>query len=238
MGLPATLNEGLGLARHELVARLDADDEALSTRLRVQRQFMEENPSVAVAGSYVFHMGARREHDRLLEVPATPREVARTLPRENCLYHPSVIMRRSVVLDAGGYRTDFRNAEDYDLWLRLARSYDLANVKQPLLRYRFSLAGATLARKWEQLFFIHLAQELNRGNEIPLEQAVERARARSAAVDRQRFMSDVAKGTAAELARLHLWGDAFRMIRGFSRELGPATTASLTASLLLRGLAT
>src|SRR5439155_521689 len=62
---------------------------------------------------------------------------------------------------AGGYRGAFRNAEDYDLWLRLAAGADLANVPRPLLRYRFSVDGMTLGRKWEQVRFVCLAQASN-----------------------------------------------------------------------------
>ncbi len=123
-------------------------------RLRAQVEFMRSRPEIVLAGSFVYHMGADRSSDRLVELPMTPRQVAASLQRENCLYHPAVILRRSTVLAAGGYREEFRNAEDYELWLRLARRHDLANIAQPLLRYRFSVSGMTLGRKWEQLRYV------------------------------------------------------------------------------------
>ena len=89
-GLAATSNEGLELASHELVLRMDQDDVALPKRLREQREFMEQQPTVAVAGSWVFHMGAEPRYDRLVELPTTPRAIAAKLQRENCLYHSSV----------------------------------------------------------------------------------------------------------------------------------------------------
>ena len=235
-GLAATLNEGLESATHDLVARMDQDDESLPCRLRVQRAFLDARPEVVAAGSFVLHMGARPDRDRLVELPSAPREVARRLPAENCLYHPSVMMRRQAVLDAGGYRPEFRNAEDYDLWLRLSRSHDLANVPTPLLRYRFSTNGMTLSRKWEQLFYVHLAQEANRGDGTGLEAAVVRARQAMDELDRRGFMTLVAAGTVAELIRLHLWGDAARLIRSYAGEIGAARAAGLAATIAVHRL--
>lgn len=232
VGLAATLNQGLRSARHELVARMDQDDEALSGRLRLQLAFMAEHPTVVAAGSYVLHMGRSPAHDRLVELPRTPREIARVLPRENCLYHPSVVMRRAEVLAAGGYRGEFKNAEDYELWLRLARTHDLANVPTALLRYRFSVDGMTLGRKWEQLFYVHLAQEMNRNAEVSSDEATRRARETTEALDRRLFMIQVAGGTAKELSRLGLTPDALRLISGFAQEIGPVAAAGLAASVM------
>jgi glycosyltransferase involved in cell wall biosynthesis len=226
-GLAATLNEGLERARYELVLRMDQDDVSLPARLRVQSAFLDSHPAVAAAGSWVFHMGARQEYDRLITLPATPREVATRLHRENCLYHPSVALRRSVVLEAGGYRSEFKNAEDYELWLRLAREHDLANVPVPLLRYRFSLAGMTLSRKWEQLYYVHLARAMHSHANITIENADVLARQLLARVNRRRFMTQVARGTVAELLALHHWGDALRLSVGFGREIGLPSGAKL-----------
>jgi glycosyltransferase involved in cell wall biosynthesis len=232
VGLAATLNEGLASARHELVARMDQDDIAMPGRLRAQVDFMRSRPEIVLAGSFVFHMGADRSADRLVELPTTPREVARKLQRENCLYHPAVILRRSPVLAAGGYREEFENAEDYELWLRLARRHDLANVAEPLLRYRFSVSGMTLGRKWEQLRYVHLAQEMHREPGISLAEAERRADERLQRVDRRQFMKEVATGTVEELIRLRLWKDGRRLVRAFVREIGARESARLYLRLL------
>jgi glycosyltransferase involved in cell wall biosynthesis len=231
VGLAGTLNEGLERARFDLVARLDQDDEALPERLRVQKAFLESHPGVAVAGSWILHMGARPEFDRLVCLPTDHEEIVTILPRENCMYHPSVMLRRSAVLEAGGYRGEFKNAEDYDLWLRLARMHELANVPQPLTRYRFSTGGMTLGRKWEQLFYIHLAQAAAADPELPFAQAQERARSTLAAVDRSRFLMDVALWTVRELVALRLWRDAVAVATRFHKEIGLRASVSLLAQI-------
>lgn len=226
-GLASTLNEGLERARHELVARMDQDDESLPARLRVQCAFLDAHPEVAAAGSWVRHMGARPNLDRVIELPVTPREVARALQWENCLYHPSVIMRRSVVRELGGYREAFRNAEDYDLWLRVSQAHDLANVPEPLLRYRFSPGGMTLRRKWEQLYYVNLAQAAHRDPALSLEEAHAVARSTLARTGRRAFLTQTARGTVLELARLRHWADAFAVAGKFGREIGPLASANL-----------
>jgi hypothetical protein len=233
-GLAATLNEGLERARYDLVARMDQDDEALPARLRVQRAYLESHPAVVVAGSDVCHMGATPAHDRHVRLPHTPREVARVLPRENCLYHPSVMLRRPEVLAAGGYRGEFRNAEDYELWLRLSRTHDLANVPEPLLRYRFSVGGMTLGRKWEQLYYVQLAQAVHRNESLSVEEADALARESLARLGRRSFLRHVARGTVAELAALRHWGDATRVAAQFSKEIGVAESARLLGLILWR----
>ena len=226
-GLPWTLNEGLALAETDLVARIDHDDLALPERLVVQRAFMEAHPNVAVAGSDVLHMGRTPKDDRRVRLPSTPRQVAMRLQVENCLYHPSVIVRRRQLLDLGGYRESFRNAEDYDLWLRASRRYDLANIPQALVRYRFSVGGQTLARKWEQLFYVTLAQVANRHPSATFDELRDTTRAMLASVDRTQFMQHVARTTVEELVALGLRRDAMRLISVFAADIGPRATAAL-----------
>src|SRR5207248_64664 len=151
--------------------------------------------------------------------------VAARLWRENCLYHPSVALRRSVVLEAGGYRSEFKNAEDYELWLRLVREHDLANVPEPLIRYRFSLGGMTLSRKWEQLYYVHLARALHGNAPIDEEAAGALARAALEEINRRWFMTQVARGTVSELVGLRHWRDALRLSMSFAREIGVPSSA-------------
>jgi glycosyltransferase involved in cell wall biosynthesis len=220
LGLAATLNEGLEAARGNYVARMDQDDESLPDRLMAQAAFLDANPKCAVVGSFVYHMGASAAYDRLVALPVTAQEIANTLPNYNCMYHPATMLRRQTVLDLGGYREEFKNAEDYELWLRISRTHRLANIPQPLLRYRFSMSGMTLGRKWQQMYYVYLAQAAHRHPDAEMATLHEEAKALLAATDRSYYFSQVLEGTLRELVNLHLWGDAYRLIWGFSREVG------------------
>ncbi len=219
-GLAATLNEGLLGAKCDLIVRMDQDDIALPNRIGAQVEFMGHNPEVTVAGSFVYHMGRKPANDHLIKLPTGHEEIVDTLPRENCIYHPSVIMRRRELLELGGYRTEFRNAEDYDLWLRVARVHRLANIAKPLLRYRFSIAGMTLGRKWEQALYTRMAVASYRHPGWSLEQNTEQARADLEELGKDRFLMEVARGTMEELIRLRLFGYAVQVWSTFTRLLG------------------
>jgi glycosyltransferase involved in cell wall biosynthesis len=219
-GLAATLNEGLEAARGEYIARMDQDDESLPERVATQVPFLDANPNVAVVGSYVYHMGATRSHDRLVAVPVESDAIATQLRKSNCMYHPATMLRRQTIIDLGGYREQFKNAEDYDLWLRVSRSRELANIAAPLLRYRFSTSGMTLSRKWQQLYFVFLAQAAHREPDGGFEEWNKIAAAEIASTDRGQFFKTVLRGTVEELAALHMWHDAARLIWGFRHDVG------------------
>jgi glycosyltransferase involved in cell wall biosynthesis len=220
LGLAATLNEGLELSSGRLVARMDQDDEALPERLHRQRRFMQLHPDVLVAGSAVYHMGARPEFDRLVVPPTSAAELRTVLERYNCMYHPSVMLRRDAIVRMGGYRAEFRNAEDYDLWLRVSDVDGIANIPEPLLRYRFTARGMTLGRKWEQLSFVYLAQAAH-AHGSQLNDEVRRAAERKLAeTDRVTFFREVARGTLAELIELRMWASAVHLTANFASEIG------------------
>jgi glycosyltransferase involved in cell wall biosynthesis len=219
-GLAATLNEGLEAASGPYVARMDQDDEALPDRLATQAAFLDANPDCAVVGSHVYHMGATRADDRLVTMPLDAGGIAATLPKYNCMYHPATMLRREMILELGGYREQFKNAEDYDLWLRVSRSHAIANIPAPLLRYRFSTSGMTLARKWQQLYYVYLAQAAHREPDAGFDELNRAAAAAMAATDRDQFLKAVLRGTLGELVALRLWPDAYRLIWNFRNDVG------------------
>ena len=219
-GLAATLNEGLHEARCDFVARMDQDDVALPNRLSTQIRFLRTRPQVAVAGSFVYHMGRTPQLDRLVRLPVEHEGIAGTLPRNNCLYHPSVMLRRDLILSLGGYRADFHNAEDYDLWLRTSRAYQLANIPIPLLRYRFSATGMTLGKKWQQAFYAKMAMVSHRCPEWSIEEVRKQAALDLERLDKSDFLFGVVRGTTEELRLLGQEEDARRTWWLFFHQLG------------------
>lgn len=143
-GLVTALNAGLEECRAPLVARMDADDLCDRDRLAVQAAFLAARPELGVAGCLV-------AAERIDGAPVThgmarylawqnavrePHDIARQRFIESPLVHPSIVARRSVLLEAGGYR-EGPFPEDYDLWLRLlAAGVRLAKVDRVLLTWR------------------------------------------------------------------------------------------------------
>ncbi len=135
--LAAALNAALGLARHELVARMDADDLSMPTRLERQSERMRAEPSLVALGCAFERMNQDGRTLALVSPPTDAGEVRWRLLLENVFAHGSMMLRRSPVLDAGGYDERAVRAQDYELWLRLSlKGYALANLPETLYRYR------------------------------------------------------------------------------------------------------
>ena len=220
-GLPTSLNEGIAAARSDLVVRMDHDDVAARNRIGTQVEFMRLHPEVAVAGSFVYHMGRRPADDHLVTVPTGHAEIVRTFERKNCIYHPSAILRRDAILSLGGYRAEFWNSEDYDLWLRVAKFHQLANIPEPLLRYRFSVDGMTFTQRWHQELHARMALLSSRDPERSIDDVHREAEAQLKLLGEDWLLDRLARGSIEELIGLRLFEDAFRVLRTFSRRLGP-----------------
>jgi glycosyltransferase involved in cell wall biosynthesis len=139
-GLIKTLNRGLELAKGEWIARMDADDICLPTRFEEQIRFINENPRIIALGTaarLIDHEG--NDVGRTTSLPSTHKEILKNLLGRcigKSLLHPSVMMRRSEVINCGGYRESFEAAEDADLWLRLSKNGQLHALSEPLLLLR------------------------------------------------------------------------------------------------------
>ncbi len=222
-GLIQRLNEGLREARCDLVARMDADDLCRPRRLELQVRALEGAPDVAVLGTWVHLMGVTPGRDKLVTLPTSPAEVAATLRKDNCIVHPSVMLRRKAVLEAGGYNPRAKHAEDYELWLRMARRHQLANIPEPLLRYRISVSGVTLTRKWEQYTSHCLSQVLAETNWSDDEAELERrVKEKLGQTPRDAFLAAVVKGNVEELLTLGHRGPAARLLWRYRRNLKAA----------------
>lgn len=138
MGLAATLNRGIALARGRYIARQDQDDLSHPERLAKQVAFMEANPECALLGTaadiWVGDQSTGRSHDH----PTKHSLLCFDLLFNNPFVHSSVMLRRDAVLTIGGYSTDpsRQPPEDYELWSRMVRQYRVANLADRLLVYR------------------------------------------------------------------------------------------------------
>ncbi len=135
-GLVDALNAGIAAAGGDLIARLDADDRMREGRLQRQRELLLADPDISLVGSAAIAIDAEGRETGAVRVPAGDAEIRRRLPRGNPFVHSAVMMRRSAVLAAGGYRDLYAHNEDYDLWLRLAGLGRLANIAEPLVDHR------------------------------------------------------------------------------------------------------
>ncbi|GAA1712228.1 glycosyltransferase [Brachybacterium phenoliresistens] len=134
-GLAPVLQEGLTMARTELVARADADDLCRPERFARQIPLMDE---LDLLGSAMQEFSDERPPGRgpLRRRPLTHEAIRDYLPFHSPFHHPTVVMRREVALAAGGYRV-LDHLEDYWLWERmLLAGARTANLPEVLVDYR------------------------------------------------------------------------------------------------------
>jgi glycosyltransferase involved in cell wall biosynthesis len=150
-GLTRALNRALGLARAELVARLDADDLALPERLARQRAFLAAHPDVGLLGTAALEVDAAGHPAGEVRPPGDDAAIRRALIRSNPFVHSSVMARRALLAAAGGYDERVTVAQDYDLWMRLAPRTRLANLADVLVVRRLLAGRVSLEREEERL---------------------------------------------------------------------------------------
>jgi glycosyltransferase involved in cell wall biosynthesis len=138
MGLALTLNKGIALARGEFIARQDQDDISRPERLARQVAYLDAHPACGLLGTWSVILEDRKPTSRQHRHPCSNGELQLRVLFDSFFVHSSVMMRRAALDRAGVYPTDpERNPpEDFDLWLRIARDHELANLPEPLLVYR------------------------------------------------------------------------------------------------------
>lgn len=149
-GLVYTLNRGVEMASGKYIARMDGDDISVPERFRKQFTYLENNPATGLVTSVAELMDetgqpAGEWSDDRKYISA--RAIRRFLPHNNCIVHPAVMVR-SDLLKIYGFRPEQSQAEDYDLWLRLAADkVRLDKIAEPLLRHRILSRSFTRNRQ-------------------------------------------------------------------------------------------
>ena len=135
LGLIASLNKGINLATGEYIIRMDCDDISLPDRLATQVKFMDNHREFGVCGSWVKTIS--KDSDYKNKFFTKPEEIKISLLFNTSLAHPSVIMRREMLLKYNlQYDKNYPHAEDYELWSRASRYFPLANIPKVLLLHR------------------------------------------------------------------------------------------------------
>lgn len=139
-GVGPVLARGLLHCQHDYVVRADSDDISLPHRFFLQLAAIACLPHVVVLGANIreFNNDSHPSTYTTRRIPLTPSSIASSLKWRNPVNHPSVIMRRSCILDVGNYRHS-PGFEDYDLWLRVFKRYgpsSIANMDDQLVLVR------------------------------------------------------------------------------------------------------
>jgi len=173
-GIASALNTGLKLASAPYVARFDADDVCLPTRLETQLDFLHDHPEYVLVRSVAEYM--LEEGDLLFNfkcIAHSDEEVKSKLYVYCPFIHSSVMYRRDDVIKAGGYDIHAHNFEDYLLWTNLAKMGKMQNLREPLIKVRLNAASATIDEKWRGERFRQLKRQATTRGSITEEEGNE-----------------------------------------------------------------
>ena len=137
-GLGYALKIGLENSKNEIIARFDSDDLNLKDRLYKQYKYLMGDKSIDILGSKVleYKIGKGVISSRLKKVPIKDLEIKNMMRYRNPINHPSVIFRKTPILNAGSYRI-IDSFEDYYLWLRCKKiNLKFENLNEPLVAMR------------------------------------------------------------------------------------------------------
>jgi glycosyltransferase involved in cell wall biosynthesis len=138
VGLATARNQGIRASVADYLAFLDDDDLRLPDSLDFQIQILEENPTAAFAYGPVYLMNAETKKVTTEYYPPhlVTGDVFEKLVIGNFIYVPSVVVRRSKLLEVGEFDRRFPMVEDWDLWIRLAEKYPVVAVEKAVAIYR------------------------------------------------------------------------------------------------------
>lgn len=119
VGLGQALKVGVEKCKNEWIARMDSDDYSIPTRCEKEIKKIKCNPNLDIVGSNIAEFIGNIDNVISYRILPNTNEEIYAYARRRCPFgHPSVMLRKSKVLEAGNYRK-YHLVEDYDMWVRM-----------------------------------------------------------------------------------------------------------------------
>ena len=137
-GLGATLRKTVPLCRNEYIARMDADDYSIPVRCEIQMKYLNEHKDVGVCGSYISEFIDDMDNIvAIRKVPSNHDEIVKFSKRRCPTNHPTLICKKTDIIDAGNYNSEINGPSDYEIIVRMIQNgTKIHNINKPLLNFR------------------------------------------------------------------------------------------------------
>lgn len=134
LGLIKTLNRAVSLAQGAYIARMDADDISLPERLEKQLNLLQANSELILCGTSVYVFSDKKTVQTT--APTTHNAILWKMLYQTPFVHPSIMLNTKKTGTHFYYDQNYPHCEDYELFVRLAKVGKMANLPEPLYRYR------------------------------------------------------------------------------------------------------
>jgi glycosyltransferase involved in cell wall biosynthesis len=134
-GIASSRNKGTLISKGEWLAFLDHDDIWAPDKLQTQVDFVKSNPEVGMAAVKHVRLGtriSRTDNWKWLKGDLFVKVFS-----ESFIHTSSVMIRRDVLDKVGGFPTRYRFADEFDVWLKISKDYEIAFFDRPLVFIRF-----------------------------------------------------------------------------------------------------
>lgn len=132
---------GFNASRGKYLAFLGDDDTFFPDKLERQMEWLEKNPD---AGMVYSQVAMTNPEGRVLEIwPPKPALTFETLVRQNTIQPNGVLLRRRVMEEIGTFRDDMRSCDDFEMWLRVVRHFQIGFLPMVAGNYLQHSGGMT-----------------------------------------------------------------------------------------------
>ena len=126
-------NIGMKKASGKYIAVMDGDDIAMPTRLWKQFDYLEKNSEILALGTQFDFIGL----DFIKSNPTCYNKICAGLLDNNCVLHPSLLIRTKIMRQLNGYNEDYKSSSDYDLVCRISLLGKIENLSDTCILYRW-----------------------------------------------------------------------------------------------------
>ncbi len=150
-GLIDSLNFGIKKCNSELIARFDSDDLCFKNRLEMQYSNFNLNDSVLSSNAILIN-----EKDEIIgktKFSSKESTIKKSLQNlNNCIIHPTVLINKNYLINSGSYNQHYKDAEDYELWLKISKFGKIKLIEEPLIYLRKHSSNISHLNLDSQLF--------------------------------------------------------------------------------------
>jgi len=148
VGLTKSLNIGLSKCRGKYIARMDADDFSMPSRLKIQCDYLKSNPSIDIIGTNAYKIINNKRIRTTL--PLEDKRIKWQLLFSAPIIHPSVMVRANVFKKFGNFNSKLIAAQDFEYWCRVSEHVQFANLPDVLHNIRIHSKSISSVKNKEQ----------------------------------------------------------------------------------------